>query len=108
MGEEEEMKDKNFEYVRGVLLDSAENTPLRLKNGDGAELNFEQVFAVEHEDALYCILRPLFRVEGLGTHVALAFTVDARGVFRAVKEKSVSDRIFGEYYSALRDVQKRG
>lgn len=97
------MKKVNFEFAKKTLFDADEKKPLQLTNGCGIKIDFEQIFAMQHGEELYCILRPLARVEGLKPHAALVFSVDREGVFRAVKEKQRSDEIFAEYYRALQD-----
>ena len=106
------MKNTSYEKARKLLL-GEESKPLTLCGDCGEEMNFEQVFAAEREDGLYCILRPLSSVEGLGVHTALVFhsalvfSVDGEGVFRAVTKREVSEEIFAEYYSALKDAQRK-
>ncbi len=101
------MKDKSYECIRRTLFDANEREPITLKNRQRNQIDFEQIFAVQRKGGLYCILRPLAPIEGLGVHAALVFSVDTKGIFRAVKEKSLSDAIFAEYYGALQRAQKR-
>lgn len=101
------MKNRNYEIAKKTLFDADERRPLTLHDGRGTKLDFEQVFAMERGEELYCILRPLALVEGLRPHAALVFSVDSEGVFRAVKEKQLSDEIFAEYYTALQEAEKK-
>ena len=101
------MKNNNYEFARRILFDADEKQPMTLKNAQGERIDFEQIFAVERGEEIYCILRPLTCVEGLHPHAALVFSVDGKGVFRAVKERRLSNEIFAEYYSAMQRAQKK-
>lgn len=101
------MKNETYEFARHTLFDADEKRPLTLKDSRGARIDFEQIFAMECGEELYCILRPLVPVKGLHPHAALVFSVDTEGVFRAVKEKPLSDEIFAEYYRALQKAEKK-
>ena len=96
------MKEHDHESAREILIDGEHNEPLFLTNEEGKNFPFEQVYVAARCDALYCILRPLVRVEGLRPSAALVFSVDGEGKFRAVTDKEVSEEIFDEFYRALR------
>lgn len=98
------MKNMNYEFACRTLFDAGERQPITLKNGV-RRMDFEQIFAVENGGEVYCILRPLTCVEGLSVQAALAFSVDKSGVFRAVRERRLSEEIFTQYYRALRRAQ---
>lgn len=101
------MKNNNDEFARKILFDAAERQPLTLKNAQEKEIEFEQIFAVESGEKIYCILRPLTGIEGLSVHAALVFSVDENGVFRVVRDKRLSEEIFAKYYSALQRPRKK-
>ena len=88
--------------VVNVLFDENNKNNLILDNGEGVTVSFEQVFAIVQSGVAYCILRPLDKVEGLTAQSALAFWVDEDGTFRVVKDKKLSDRLFSEYYNAVK------
>lgn len=91
----------DYRKIREMLFNEETPAPLALDNGEGLKMFFKQIFAVELDGVLYCILKPFVRVEGLNAHNALVFWVDGEGVFRAVKGKAVADRVFAEYYKSL-------
>lgn len=90
-----------YNEIREILFDEEQTGPVLLDNGEGTMMTFKQIFAMEREGKLYCILRPLADIEGLDSRSALAFSVDEEGVFRAVKDKALSRSIFAEYYQSL-------
>ncbi len=95
------------EKLRKTLFDEENRDNLLLDNGNGLVMSFGQVYATEREDGIYCILRPLDSVEGLSPRAALVFSVDDDGVFRAVKDKKISEGVFKEYYKAV-ELANRG
>lgn len=97
--------NKNYEFAYKTLF-SDEEQPLILENDRNVRIEFEQIFAMQRGEELYCILRPIACVEGLRPHAALVFSVDEEGVFRAVQEQRLSEEIFAEYYSALQKTQR--
>lgn len=101
------MKNKNYELIQKMLFDADEKQPLTLTDGCGATIEFEQIFVRQCGEELFCILRPLAYIEELPSHAALVFSVDKEGVFRAVREKPLSDEIFAEYYKALQKAERK-
>ena len=101
------MINARYEFAYQILFDATERQPITLKNDQDARVDFEQIFAIEREGRIFCILRPLTNIEGLSVHAALVFSVDEDGVFRAVREKQLSEEIFAEYYGAIQRAQKK-
>ncbi len=89
------------EKIKELLFDAGQVKPLVLMNKAGKRLSFEQIYATELDGSTYCILRPLERVEGMSMLSALAFRVFGE-TFRAVRDRELSEKIFAEYYEALR------
>lgn len=90
-----------------TLFDQAENRPLVLKNDAGTTLGFEQIYATERDDGVYCILRPLAVIVDATPQTAFVFEVTRDCVFKAVKNKSISDKIFAEYYEAIERLNRK-
>lgn len=90
----------DYNEIIEILFNEGKTSPLILDNGTGIGVAFERVFAVEHNQKPYCILKPLIDIEGLDDHSALVFRVDENGVFHAVKDKRLTKRIFSEYYNS--------
>lgn len=102
---ERNMTYKDYDSVRKYLLDPDKNGTLTLGNNKQA-VSFEQVFVTERCNTLYCILHPITPIEGLDPQAALVFEVGRDGVFSVCKDKNSADKIFTEYYGALRMAQK--
>lgn len=97
----------NMDQIRDLLFDKGQNEPIALVSASGKQMKFEQIYAAQFEGNMYCILRPLARVEGLRAQSALAFLVDAEGNLHAVKDRELSQKLFKEYYDALGGAQGR-
>ena len=98
------MKSKGTnDMIHEILFDGEHTKPLIMVNNWDTKVRFEEIYAVEREDGIYCILRPLASVKGLRPDSALLFHVDRNGTFRFVKDKELTDEIFLEYYNAYHD-----
>lgn len=102
------MKEKSNSDVKKLLFDRERTGPLVMVNHRGTQVRFEEIYTVEREDGIYCILRPLASVRGLRPDSALLFHVDREGTFRVVRDKELTDKIFLEYYNVYHDEMGRG
>lgn len=93
--------------IREILFDKTQDMPLLMDDGKGLIVSFEQVYATELAEGIFCILRPLAEVAGITAQTAFVFSVDDGGVFHAVKDKKVSDKIFAEYYEEISGAQRK-
>lgn len=89
------MERHSYEEIRRILFDKNEAV-VALKNRSGRRINFEQVFALERRKSVYCLLRPLEKVEGLGDQSVLAFSLTGNA-FRAVKDKKILKCVYDAY-----------
>ena len=96
-----EYSKKEHEGLKDILFDSETNI-IKLRNENGHILVFELVFSCEEGKQLYCLLHPIKSVNNLSEDAAIAFSVDKNtGVFKAVKDREIKDRIFEKYYEEL-------
>lgn len=75
------MKDKKNNVVQvdivDVLLDSDNTAPIYMTDNNGKVLEFDQVAVIPHDDdELYCILKPISKIDGIGDNEAIVFRVD--------------------------------
>lgn len=102
------MKNKRTNNeIHELLFDREHTKPLVMVNHQGTQVRFEEIYSVEREDGIYCILRPLASVRGLRPDSALLFHVDQEGTFRVVEDKQLTDQIFLEYYNVYHDEMGR-
>ena len=97
-----------------VLLDQDNKEPIVLMDENGKELTFEQVAVIPHEvkkeNRLYCVLKPLDKIEGIGEDEAIVFLVDTdkdgNSIIRVEEDEEVAIAVFDKYYDLLEEAQK--
>lgn len=102
------MKERSKSNIGKILFDREHTGPLVMMSDSGETVRFEEIYSVEREDGIYCILRPLASVRRLRPDSALLFHVDQEGIFRVVKDESLAYKIFLEYYNVYHDELGRG
>lgn len=74
------MKDKKENIVQvdilDVLLDADNTAPIYITDSNGKVLKFDQIAVIPHDDDLYCILKPITPIDGVGENEAIVFHVD--------------------------------
>lgn len=109
--EQEELKPVD---ILDVLLDQDNKEPIVLVDEAGKQLTFEQVavipYEVRKEKRLYCVLKPLDKIEGIGDDEAIVFVVDqdkdGNSVIKVEEDEEVAIAVFDKYYDLLEEAQK--
>ena len=97
-----------------VLLDQDNKEPIVLMDENGNQMTFEQVavipYEVRKEKRLYCVLKPLDKIEGIAEDEAIVFLVDTdedgNSVIRIEEDEEVAIAVFDKYYDLLEEAQK--
>ena len=97
-----------------VLLDQDNKDPIVLMDEKGKQLTFEQVavipYEVKKEKRLYCVLKPLDKIEGIADDEAIVFLVDqddqGNSIVRVEEDEEVAIAVFDKYYDLLEEAQK--
>ncbi len=97
--------------ILDVLLDKDDRDPIRLADSKGRELLFEQVAIIPHDDKIYCILKPITRIEGVADDEAIVFYVDESSaespVLMVETNELTAIDVFEEYYDLLEKDKKK-
>ena len=109
--EQEELKPVD---ILDVLLDQDNKDPIVLVDEAGKQLTFEQVavipYEVRKEKRLYCVLKPLDKIEGIADDEAIVFVVDqdkdGNSVIKVEEDEEVAIAVFDKYYDLLEEAQK--
>ena len=109
--EQEEVKPVD---LLDVLLDKDNRDPIVLMDENGKQLTFEQVavipYEVKKEKRLYCVLKPLDKIENIGEDDAIVFYVDqddnGNSILRVEVDEEVAISVFDLYYDLLEEAQK--
>ena len=97
-----------------VLLDQDNREPIVLMDENGKQMTFEQVavipYEVRKEKRLYCVLKPLDKIEGIADDEAIVFLVETddkgNSVIRIEEDEEVAIAVFDKYYDLLEEAQK--
>lgn len=96
-----------------VLLDEDNREPIVLMDEQGKQLTFEQVavipYEVRKETRLYCVLKPVDRIDGVGDDEAIVFLVDTdsegNSVIKVEEDEEIAIAVFDKYYDLLEEAQ---
>lgn len=92
------------EDVLDILLDEDNRDPIILANGK-RRITFEQIAVIPMNERIYCVLRPIDKLEGVAEGEALVFRVaeDENGVasLQAENDELTAIDVFEEYYNLL-------
>ncbi len=111
-----ESKEKKEEIVKvdllDVLLDENNTAPLYMTDEKGKQLKFDQVAVIPYgEDLLYCILKPITKIDGIADDEAIVFRVDedANGNATLVVEEDekIAISVFDQYYSLVEEEEEK-
>lgn len=111
MENNEEMKPMD---ILDVLLDQDNKEPIVLMDENGKQMTFEQVavipYEVRKEKRLYCVLKPLDKIEGIADDEAIVFLVETddegNSIIRIEEDEEVAIAVFDKYYDLLEEAQK--
>ncbi len=117
---EKKVENNNKEDLRpvdilDVLLDQDNKDPIVLVDEAGKQLTFEQVavipYEVRKEKRLYCVLKPLDKIEGIGDDEAIVFVVDqdkdGNSIIKVEEDEEIAIAVFDKYYDLLEEAQKQ-
>ena len=112
---EKENKDLKQVDILDVLLDQDNREPIVLMDEKGKQLTFEQVAVIPYEvrkdKRLYCVLKPIDKIEGIGEDEAIVFLVDTdadgNSIIRVEEDEEVAIAVFDKYYDLLEEAHKQ-
>lgn len=87
-----------------VLFDPDNREPITLMDENGKQLVFEQIAVVPYDGRIYCVLKPLTKLEGIAEDEAIVFRLeeDETGAGLKVEEdEPTALAVFEEYYKLL-------
>ena len=100
--------------ILDVLLDQDNKEPIVLMDEAGKQMTFEQVavipYEVRKEKRLYCVLKPLDKIEGIGEDEAIVFLVDTddngNSIIKIEEDEEIAIAVFDKYYDLLEEARK--
>ncbi len=103
------MSDKNLEQldIVDILLDDENCDNIFMLSEKGETLEFEQIAVIPYEDdTLYCVLKPVTEIEGIGEDEALVFKVNEDGEPAGLvleTDYDIINDIFDKYYELVEE-----
>jgi len=90
--------------ILDVLLDENNTDPIVLRDENGRILTFEQIAIIPYNERVYCVLKPIEKVEGIADDEAVVFYADERPtgtVLLVETNEKTAIAVFDEYYNLL-------
>ena len=90
--------------ILDVLLDEENTDPIVLTDEAGKRYTFEQIAIIPYNEKVYCVLKPIDKVEGISEDEAVVFYVDERptgSVLMVETDEKTAINVFDEYYNLL-------
>ncbi len=87
-----------------VLLDMDNKDPIVLVDGSGKKISFEQIAVIPYNDKIYCVLKPIDKIDNVQDDEAIVFYVDEKDgqkVLMVETDEKVAISVFDEYYNLL-------
>lgn len=97
-------EEESKQTILDVLLDEDNKDPIILLDANGRRLTFEQIAVIPYNDKLYCVLKPVDKLENIADDEAIVFYVDETGkepVLMVETDEKVAIEVFDEYYNLL-------
>lgn len=104
ISKEVEMEEAKLDII-DVLLDEENKDPIVLVDASGKKLSFEQVAVIPYNEKLYCVLKPIDKIENVQDDEAIVFYVDepedGEPVLMVETDQKIAMDVFEEYYNLL-------
>ncbi len=87
-----------------VLLDMDNKDPIVLIDGNGKKISFEQIAVIPYNEKIYCVLKPIDKIDNVQDDEAIVFYVDEKDgqkVLMVETDEKVAISVFDEYYNLL-------
>lgn len=98
-------QEEQYRDIIDVLLDEGNKDPIILVDGDGKKMTFEQIAVIPMNDKIYCVLKPLDKIDNVQDDEAIVFYVDEKEgkepVLMVETNEKVAMSVFEEYYNLL-------
>ena len=103
-------QDEQQPDIIDILLDEDNKDPIVLVDGQGKKLSFEQIAVIPYNNKIYCVLKPIDKIENVQDDEAIVFFVDEQEgkepVLMVETDEKVAMDVFDEYYNLLDEADK--
>ena len=93
------------EDILDILLDEDNQDPIVLIDNNGRRLSFEQIAVIPYNDKIYCVLKPIDKIDNIEDDEAIVFYVEEEEgkepVLMVETDEKTAISVFDEYYNLL-------
>lgn len=92
--------------ILDILLDESNREPITLTDDFGKTISFEQIAVIPHDNKIYCVLKPVDKLEGVEDDEAIVFYVDQDDDgygLRVEADEKAALSVFEKYYDMLEE-----
>ena len=104
-------KEAQQENILDILLDEDNKDPIVLIDNTGRRLTFEQIAVIPYNEKIYCVLKPVDKIENVQDDEAIVFFVDEQEgkepVLIKKNDEKTAINVFDEYYNLLDEEDKK-
>ena len=104
-------KEAQQENILDILLDEDNKDPIVLIDNTGRRLTFEQIAVIPYNEKIYCVLKPVDKIENVQDDEAIVFFVDEQEgkepVLMVETDEKTAINVFDEYYNRLDEEDKK-
>ena len=104
-------KEAQQENILDILLDEDNKDPIVLIDNTGRRLTFEQIAVIPYNEKIYCVLKPVDKIENVQDDEAIVFFVDEQEgkepVLMVETDEKTAINVFDEYYNLLDEEDKK-
>ncbi len=92
-----------------ILLDEDNKDPIVLIDNNGRRLSFEQIAVIPYNEKIYCVLKPIDKIDNIKDDEADVIYVDEQEgkepVLMVETDEKTAINVFDEYYNLLDEAE---
>ena len=102
-------KEIEREDILDILLDEDNKDPIVLLDNNGRRLTFEQIAVIPYNEKIYCVLKPVDKIDNVQDDEAIVFYVEEKEgeepVLMVETDEKTAINVFDEYYNLLDEAE---
>lgn len=103
-------QEKSRRNILDILLDEDNKDAIVLEDDKGKKLTFEQIAVIPYNDKVYCVLKPIDKIDNVQDDEAIVFFVHEEDgkepVLMVETDEATAIAVFDEYYNLLDEQDK--
>ncbi len=92
-----------------ILLNEDNKDPIILLDNTGRRLTFEQIAVIPYNEKIYCVLKPMDKIDNVQDDEAIVFYVEEKEgeepVLMVETDEKTAIDVFDEYYNLLDEAE---